>query len=273
MKALIDADILGYEFGSMKQLEDPDKPLEWEITRKLVDDRVRQIMEAVGATEYALYLTDSASNFRNEVATILPYKGHRTTEKPYHWANIRQHLIDNWDAHVQYGMEADDRLGIEQYQAMSDHSLDDPSSCTTVICSRDKDLNMIPGWHYIWPCGKQKEQYWFQHELSAIRCFYRQLLTGDSTDNILGLYGVGNSSSLVKAIDQMETEQEMFDHVYEQYRKRFGWYAPEFFIENAKLLWILHTKEDCWDHQSAMEKRLTALGLPYKTFGDNNGRT
>lgn len=213
----------------------------------MVDDRINQILEAVAATSYQLYLTDSKTNFRLSIATILPYKGKRKQEKPHHWEAIRQHLIDNWDAEVQYGIEADDRLGIEQYSNMDFHNPPlQPGNFSvsykeeeTVICSRDKDLHMIPGWHYTWPCGKQKEQYWFQDEVNALRCFYKQLLTGDATDNILGLHGVGSSSVLLKKLDEMETEQEMFSHVKEQYEKRFGSYWWKFLLENAQLLWIL----------------------------------
>src|SRR5690606_20038355 len=93
MRALLDADILPYEFGGMVQLEEPDKPLAWEIVRSMVDDRINQILEATKADSCSLYLTDSKSNFRMDVATILPYKGNRKAEKPYHWAAIRQHLI------------------------------------------------------------------------------------------------------------------------------------------------------------------------------------
>lgn len=230
MKALVDADILPYEFGGMVQLEDPEKPLEWEIVRSMVDDRIYQILENTKASEASLYLTDSPSNFRLGLATIKPYKGHRKAEKPFHWASIRQHLIDNWNAEVQYGIEADDRLGIEQCKAEYD---------TTIICSRDKDLHMIPGRHYVWPAGKQEEKLWFQDELSAIRCFYHQLLTGDTSDNILGLYGVGSSSKLVKSLQEMEEEQLMFNLVFKAYEDRFGSYAWQFILENASLLWIL----------------------------------
>ena len=255
MIALIDADILPYEYGGMVQLEDPDKPLEWEIVRSMVDDRIKQILEATFATSYKLYLTDSSSNFRMELATIKPYKGHRKTEKPYHWERIRQHLIDSWDAEVQYGIEADDRLGIEQMEAYWNQfkalELDNPFD-STVICSRDKDLHMIPGWHYVWPAGKQEEKLWFQDELSAIRCFYRQLLTGDSTDNILGLYGVGASSQLVKRVESCDEERLMFDIVYKAYQDRFGSYASQFLYENAALLWI--KREDTEDSKAAEEE-------------------
>lgn len=271
MRALIDADILPYEFGGMVQLEDPEKPLEFDIVRSMVDDRINQIVESTGSDSLSLYLTDSASNFRVSLATIKPYKGHRKAEKPYHWTAIRQHLIDNWNAEVQYGIEADDRLGIEQCKALKDVLLaetevahygtyHDEFPSETVICSRDKDLNMIPGWHYVWPAGKQQEQHWFQDELSAIRCFYNQLLTGDTSDNILGLYGVGSSSKLVKSIQEMEEEQLMFDLVYKAYTDRFGSYGWHFLIENAALLWIKREEgENVYHHKDEVQERLVKL--------------
>lgn len=264
MRALVDSDILCYEFGGMVQLEDPEKPLAWEIVRTMVDDRIKQILEATSATSYKLYLTDSSSNFRVDLATIKPYKGHRKTEKPYHWEAIRQHLIDSWDAEVQYGIEADDRLGIEQSTNFelywADHNEIIPELLNTVICSRDKDLNMIPGWHYVWPAGKQEEKLWFQDELSAIRCFYRQLLTGDSTDNILGLYGVGASSQLVKRLESFDQEQLMFEHVLKAYQDRFGTYATQFIWENAALLWIKREEAtQVWSAEEEIYNRLDSL--------------
>jgi len=263
MRALIDADILPYEFGGMVQLEEPDKPLADDIVISLVDDRIKGILEATKAEEFSLFLTASSENYRVKVATILPYKGHRKQEKPYHWELIRQHLIDNWNAVVQHGIEADDRLGIEQCMTAKANGIggvQDP--WTTVICSRDKDLNMIPGWHYVWPAGKQKEKLWFQDEISAIRCFYSQLLTGDrSTDNILGLYGVGAGSSLVKKLQELDSEHEMFSHVYKAYKDRFGSYAKQFMLENAKLLWILRENKfvDSGEPDKEIEERLNPL--------------
>nr|BDD44082.1 hypothetical protein 6 [Gammaproteobacteria bacterium] len=276
MKALIDADILPYEFGGMVQLEDPEKPLEWEIVRAMVDDRIQQIVEQTGSDSFSLYLTDSKSNFRLNVATILPYKGHRKQEKPYHWEAIRQHLIDNYDAQVQYGIEADDGLGIQQWKRLLelkddldsvDHTQHLPH-WQTVICSRDKDLHMIPGWHYVWPAGKQEEKFWFQDEVSAIRCFYRQLLTGDTSDNILGLYGVGSSSQLVKRLEDIDEESLMFEVVFKAYKDRFGSYASQFILENAALLWILREEPievpffdgTIMSPESEVKKRLNNLG-------------
>lgn len=245
MRALVDADIICYEFGNMKDLDDGEL-LPWEIVRKFVDERIDNILEGSGATSASYYLTDSKSNFRNEVATILPYKGHRPSDKPPYWSDIRQHLIDNYDAEVIYGMEADDKCGIEQtkgYMRVSRPEYDNPYDCpdnyTTIICSRDKDLKMIPGWHYSWECGNQKEKKWFVNEQDGIRFFYKQLLTGDATDNILGLYRVGDKAACVKQLDDITEELDMYKHVHKEYVSRFGSYADQFLEENGKLLWIL----------------------------------
>lgn len=245
-KALIDADILCYEFGNMKDLETGEL-LAWPIVRKFVDERIEEIVNATEATEKALYLTDSASNFRNKVATILPYKGHRAQEKPPHWRDIREHLVDNYDAEVQYGIEADDACGITQCannyvahnMALGGHSFTE-----TIICSRDKDLKMIPGWHYSWACGNQKEEKFFVTKEEGIRFFYKQLLTGDATDNILGLYRVGPKASCVKDLDSMTEEKDMALHVISEYKARFGNHWYRFMSENAALLWIHRHKHD-----------------------------
>ena len=93
---------------------------------------------------------------------------------------------------------------------------------------------MIPGWHYNW---NTEEQY-YMNELESLKCFYKQLLTGDSTDDILGLFGIGKNSKYVEAIDTCESEEQMREHVMQMYKKYFGDYWHLFFDENVILLWI-----------------------------------
>jgi 5'-3' exonuclease len=112
----------------------------------------------------------------------------------------------------------------------------------TVICTIDKDLKMVPGWHYNWNTDEKV----FVTEVEGLRWFYKQCLTGDMTDNIKGLHGVGAKSALVSKLDAMEDELTMFEHVYEQYEKRFGSYAEQFLIENGTLLWMMKDEEDQW---------------------------
>lgn len=240
MHALIDGDIFCYEFGSAKK--DDGSPLQWPFVVSRMDGRIANILNAVGATSHQIYLTGEG-NFRVEAATIRPYKGHRPDEKPYWHKHIFDFLVYHRGACVVTGYEADDAVGIAQY-AVWDQDEYVAIEDDTVICSRDKDLHMIPGWHYTWPAGKQHEkELWYQDWTGAWRAFFSQLLTGDATDNIPGLFGVGPSSSLVKHVTQLTDPVEMCSYVKQEYVKRFGFYWDIFFFENADLLWIMR-KED-----------------------------
>jgi len=94
MKALIDGDIFAYEFGNCTDSE--YKPLAWPLVQARLQGRIDKIMAATKADEYQMYITSSdKSNFRYEVATIKPYKGHRETEKPHHYDRIRSFLKEH----------------------------------------------------------------------------------------------------------------------------------------------------------------------------------
>jgi hypothetical protein len=154
-------------------------------------------------------------------------------------------LKEKYKAVEVFGMEADDRLGIEQCKnlVLSNNGEDLDVIVYTkqsIICSLDKDLNMIPGWHYNW---RNNEKY-LQDELSALRCFYCQLLTGDPTDNILGLFGVGSKSSYVNSVNECTDEFDMYAVCRMAYEQRFGNHWWKFLIENAELLWILRSEDD-----------------------------
>jgi len=135
-----------------------------------------------------IYLTGK-DNFRNSIATILPYKGNRLgAKKPKYYNQIRDYLVDYYDAIIIDGMEADDAMGIEQmknYHESEDEG--DTGYCDSIIVACDKDMDMIPGRHYN---PMKDKEYWIS-DLEGHRNFYTQCLTGDSTDNIPGLKGMG----------------------------------------------------------------------------------
>lgn len=208
---------LGHE--PPKELKLELDPLPWEEASRVCVSYLEDILE--NFDDYKGYLTGKG-NFRYQVATILPYKGNRVgVQKPHHYDSIRQFLVDIYDAEVSSGLEADDLLGLNQTD-------------NTCIVSTDKDLDVVPGWHYNWDKGDMYKM----NELDSDRCFFKQLLTGDSTDNILGLFNVGVKSTYVKAIDKMTEVSEMYNHVRGQYESRFGSYWEVFLKETAQLLWI-----------------------------------
>lgn len=150
---------------------------------------VQGILRDIGATRWTIYLTGS-NNFRKNVCP--DYKAHRPEEKPTHLEAVREYLIDTWGAIVTDGIEADDALGIEHTNSPDE----------TVICTTDKDLNTIPGLHYNW---RHNREYTVTPE-EANKNFWVQMLTGDASDNIFGIKGVGDVKAR-KALDNLCAEE------------------------------------------------------------------
>jgi 5'-3' exonuclease len=82
------------------------------------------------------------------------------------------------------GGEADDYCSIYAYQFIADGKV-------PIVCHIDKDLNMIPGWHW----NYKKNHLYFTSPQDSFIAMSRQLLTGDANDNIPGLYGVGDATA------------------------------------------------------------------------------
>lgn len=187
----------------------------------IINQMITNICHSTGATEYTVYLTGDG-NFREKVAVTYPYKGNRTQSRPVYYDKLRQYLIKQHNGVVVDGMEADDAMGIEQ--STSDYN--------TVICTIDKDLDMIPGKHYNWT----KEQVYDINENEAIKNFYTQLLMGDVTDNIKGIPGIGIATAK-KILDGVDDPDDMAGVVYTKYVEHG--LGGSRFNENTSLLWIL----------------------------------
>ena len=90
MKPLVDADILRYEIGFASEVawrgikEDPEALPPFDFVRDILHDRVDVIKEEVEATEPCTYYLTGPTNFRDELATVKPYKGNRSSKKPWH---------------------------------------------------------------------------------------------------------------------------------------------------------------------------------------------
>lgn len=226
---LIDADSIVYSCCFTVK---PDEPVENAL------HSIKKKMEGVidrfdRGLSYKCYLTGN-DNYRVKVATLKPYKGNRVQEKPPYYQEARDYLVKWWQAQIIDGMEADDAIGIEQYK------YPDRRTC---ICSIDKDLDTIPGWHYNWRKGLL-----YNTSLEeADRFFYTQMLTGDSTDNIPGVLGVGPIKAR-RLLDPLTSEDEMRRAVMAEYKKH-SWgslSAEEAFHEIGTLLRIKRTEDEQW---------------------------
>jgi hypothetical protein len=234
MHALIDADILCYEMGSLKNPEE-GLPLPWPLVQDRIDQRIEQIIDETEASSWEGFLTGKG-NFRDEIATIRPYKGTRNrSERPFWYQAVHSYLSTELRCKVVDGYEADDAIATRAKQLEYSEG---------IICSKDKDLDQVPGWHYSWSAyGQKGKGLYYITEIEGLRNLYKQLLTGDATDNILGLYNVGPKSSIVKKIDQCEGWYEMWKIAKEEYEARFGSYAMQFLTENLELLRLVDDVE------------------------------
>jgi hypothetical protein len=116
-------------------------------------------------------------------------------------------------------MEADDAMGIAQMKHYTPPENEgDRGYCNSTIVACDKDMDMICGNHY----NPVKDiQYWID-DFQGHKNFYKQVLTGDSTDNITGLKGVGKVGAETilkdcKTIDELEktTEEAYYNKLTE----------------------------------------------------------
>lgn len=251
MLALIDLDPILYEYGSCCF---PDgNPMPGYMVEQFVHRKIEHIVERSGATDWRGYLTYGPDNFRFEVATIKDYKGNRKDkEKPPLYEHIKGFLLSDYPDKVElvFGQEADDAVSIRQYKNMDSSDTlagDHPDFQSTVICTIDKDLDMVPGWHYRWSKGDVKEiEPWYQDVLGGLKCFYKQCLTGDSVDNIPGLRGIGPKSAYLTSLDKCEDKQQLFDIVRELYGKWYGNYGDQFLLEVGRLLWMRSKENELW---------------------------
>ena len=172
---------------------------------------ISTICDVVGATDYEVFLS-TGDNWRGKVATIKKYKGNRDdATKPEHYNDIWQYLTLNHPTVITESIEADDAMAMCQTNK-------------TVICSLDKDMLQVPGLHYNWV---KDSKIVVSPEVGLFK-LYQQVLTGDSTDNIPGIRGIGPIKAR-KIIVEPNTADEEFlfavckDHWRDYLAERADW--------------------------------------------------
>ena len=219
MKLLIDGDLVAYRTAC--SVGDNEH-----LIYKKLNQSIMIMLAVFEAEDYRIFLSGKEQpNFRRVINP--EYKANRNNvEKPYWLPLCLQYLSEVWEAEYVQGCEADDALGWFQTE-------------DTVICTIDKDLNMIPGKHY----NFVKDSIYDVTPWEALQFFYKQMLIGDVSDNIKGISKIGPVKA-AKLIDILETEQEMFDVVYNKYND------PKRFVMNACCLWIQQQRGITWAQRS-----------------------
>lgn len=240
LKPLVDGDVLVYRCGfsadSQMKKEAKERGYNEEETKQFLEETdytswaignlktsLRDLEERFGGKN-RIFLTGEG-NFRESIATILPYKGNRPGTKPKYYRDLKDYMLHFKDATLIEGREADDAMGCAQW-AKKDRS--------TVICTIDKDLDMIPGNHFNFMHGK-----FYEVDIAdANLYFFKQMLTGDRVDNIPGIEQIGEKRS--EALIE-ENGRDLFlvrDAVQQKYKEQYGEEWEAAYNEIADLLWI-----------------------------------
>jgi 5'-3' exonuclease len=233
MLALIDGDILVYRVGFAAQQKGPDgepQALPKGIALARMRDTLTNIADKTRADASTIYLTASGkSNFR--FALFPEYKANRKSPKPLLYDQLREYLVSTHGANVVEGQEADDQIGIDS-QLNKD----------CIICSIDKDLDQIPGKHY----NFVKDLHYEVTPEAGLKFFYQQLLQGDMTDNISGIYGIGPAKA-VAALAKATTERHLFQVARSMYQKHYPEDWEKRLLLNGRLLKIRQVENELWD--------------------------
>jgi hypothetical protein len=235
---VIDADIPCYSIGwGCEKETDEDQ------VHRRVDDFFSKLFATHETYNYKAYLTGKG-NFRETVAVSHKYKGTRKKDKPKWYSSIKQHLIQEWEAVVVEGMEADDQL-----------AMDITSDTNAICCTIDKDLLQVGGWHYGWGTHNKAERElhyvdsWGKLEMRGKKLYgegvmwlYAQAIMGDSTDNIKGIHGAGDTKAF-ELLQDKTTEIELYETVKELYTLHFE-QPEERLEENMHLLYMCRGWKD-----------------------------
>lgn len=179
------------------------------------------IADECGITDLDLFLSGD-NNFRKKIYP--EYKSTRKkNERPPVLVPLKELWKENFTVFQEDELEADDLLGKAQ-------------DITTCIVSIDKDMLMIPGYHY----NYVRNELYFVSDFNGIYNFYYQLLIGDPTDDIKGAKGIGKAKA-VKILQDCETEEEMFNAVYPYFT------CYEELDMNARLVWIQRKGRENWN--------------------------
>lgn len=221
MIGLIDGDIILYRCGFVTQEETEEYAI------KTVDEAIRNLLDETKSEQYHIYLScPRKDNFRTKLYP--EYKANRKQDKPIHFEAMRNFLIDEWKAEVAVEEEADDLIG---------KNLDENSLAITI----DKDiLYGLVGHKY----NFVKKSFFYTTQEEATKFFYKQLLMGDSVDNIHGVPKIGEKRSLTLLQDAAE-EETMFQIVRRQYFQ--AGMTEEQLLMNGRLLKIRTKEGELWE--------------------------
>ena len=232
----------GENFISLEQTWDPEpRQNAFKIMEDMLISLERNLEKHIGGPvgEKKIFLSRGGSFREKECPT---YKSNREDmRRPANLEFCKDYLMKKYGASCDVGQyEADDLLAMN-------------AGDNTIICSVDKDLLQVPGSHY----NFVKDIFMEIDELTGWYNFYSQLLTGDTSDGIVGIHGVGPARAK-KILTGLQTPFLMYCAVLREYLLKtpreegepddeFYGRVSEIVHKNAHLLYLLRKPGERWE--------------------------
>lgn len=175
-----------------------------EFAFKALKTTIQGLLDKAGHEDVVLYLT-GRNNFRKALGTILPYKGNRPPKPPL-YDEVRDYAVRAWKAIVVDEMEAEDMAAID-YNQNPEHS---------ILIGLDKDLLQVPGYHY----NPNKNTVSTISPSEGNLHLWKQVLTGDRIDNVLGIPGLGDKTAQ-KLLQGVRSYRQGWDVACTAYKNAF----------------------------------------------------
>lgn len=201
-----------------------------------IDTRINEMLAKYNTNKYLLFVDNNQPTFRHkEYDTYKSNRDPSPLNKPMFFYELKKHVIKKWEACISnVGLESDDECLIAKNHY--DKAYD------VVIAHIDKDLKQLPGKFYNYNAKVEEIITAEQAYLNL----WTQVLTGDSSDSIRGIPGIGP----VKANEILSSNPTLdYSHkVWMAYSEKFGLFkGSKEMLKTLTLVNIIKRVEDAAD--------------------------
>jgi len=179
------------------------------------------------ADKVRIFHGQTDKNFRKTISK--EYKANRSPVKPDFFEEISSYAKFVFEAEMaSNGLEVDDTIAIE-WKRLTDEGEE------VIIASIDKDFLQVPAFIYSW-VGKRYGLNKVSED-DAVKNFYTQMITGDSSDNVNYLFGKGIKFA-ERYLKDCKTPYQYTNRVYRLFKEEYGENARDKYKECYTLLKI-----------------------------------
>ena len=193
-------------------------------------DILKENLESTFSSDYCMAF-GGPNNFRVDLHPN--YKGHRKKDNRAEWFDdLKLWASELSGSHLCDGYEADDMVRIWALEA-------DKAGKDRVVITVDKDLDCIAGNHW----NPRKKELYQVEEFYADYFYWKQILMGDSVDNIPGIPKCGPVKA-DKILYGLTEHRDLKDAVCKAYYTFYGKDGYEAMIWNGRLIHIWRHMND-----------------------------